>query len=133
MGVDFHYEPPADEAGAYKSVQRATQWLSARSGTEDCKGLRSAFRDRLEVTSCPVVCPGSPRAAEVGLCFRLSTSTSLPPSHIPTDGLLVGRTPERARGPLSIFRKILYYGKTKKSTHGYQTAKPFCTPHNNQG
>lgn len=94
-------------------------------------GLRSAFRDRLEVTSCPVVCPGSPRAAEVGLQFRLSTSFSLPPSHIPSDGLLVGRTPERARGPLSIFRKIHLYGKTKKSTHGHQTTKPFCTHFHN--
>jgi hypothetical protein len=50
---------------------------------------------------------------------------SLP--HIPTDGLLVGRTSDRARGPLFIFRKIHLYGKTKKSTHGHQTAKPFRT------
>lgn len=39
----------------------------------------------------------------------------------------MGRTPDRARGPLLIFRKIRLYGKTKKSTHGHQTAKPFCT------
>ena len=32
-----------------------------------------------------------------------------------------------ARGPLSVFRKIHLYGKTKKSTHGHQTTKPFCT------
>src|SRR4029434_10026353 len=49
------------------------------------------------------------------------------PPHIPTDGLSVGCTPDRARGPLSAFRKIHLYGKTKKSTHGHQTAKPFCT------
>jgi hypothetical protein len=36
----------------------------------------------------------------------------------------VRRTPDRARGPLFIFRKIHLYGKTKKSTHGHQTAKP---------
>jgi hypothetical protein len=39
----------------------------------------------------------------------------------------VGRTPELPRGPLFIFRKIHLYGKTKKSTHGHQTTKPFCT------
>ena len=39
----------------------------------------------------------------------------------------MGRTPDRARGPLLIFRKIHLYGKTKKSTHGHQTTKPFCT------
>ena len=39
----------------------------------------------------------------------------------------MGRTPDRARGPLFIFRKIHLYGKTKKSTHGHQTAKPLRT------
>jgi hypothetical protein len=39
----------------------------------------------------------------------------------------VGRTPDRVRGLLFIFRKIHLYGKTKKSTHGHQTTKPFCT------
>ena len=52
---------------------------------------------------------------------------ALPPSHIPSETVLVGRTPEPARGPLFIFRKIHLYGKTKKSTHGHQTTKPFCT------
>lgn len=49
------------------------------------------------------------------------------PSHIPSETVLVGRTPELPRGPLFIFRKIHLYGKTKKSTHGHQTTKPFCT------
>jgi hypothetical protein len=53
------------------------------------------------------------------------SQASLP--YIPTDGLLVGCTPGRARGPLFIFRKIHLYGKTKKSTHGHQTAKPLRT------
>ena len=35
------------------------------------------------------------------------------------------RTPEQARVPLLIFRKIHLYGKSKKSTHGHQTVKPF--------
>ena len=98
--VDRHYEPPAAEAGAFKAVQRDTQWKSARSGTE---------RD------APPLCP------------TLSGRAALPPSHIPSETVLVGRTPEPARGPLFIFRKILNYGKTKKSTHGHQTTKPFCT------
>jgi hypothetical protein len=98
--VDRHYEPPAAEAGACKAVQRDTQWKSARSGTE---------RD------APPLCP------------TLSGRAALPPSHIPSETVLVGRTPEPARGPLFIFRKILNYGKTKKSTHGHQTTKPFCT------
>ena len=98
--VDRHYEPPAAEAGAFKAVQRDTQWKSARSGTE---------RD------APPLCP------------TLSGRAALPPSHIPSETVLVGRTPEPARGPLFIFRKILNYGKTKKSTHGHQTTLPFCT------
>jgi len=109
--VDAHYEPPASEAGACKLVQRATQWESARSGTDkESRRLTGPLRvlRRLET---PTV---SGRALS-------------PPSHIPTDGLLVGRTPGRARGPLFIFRKIHLYGKTKKSTHGHQTAKPFRT------
>jgi hypothetical protein len=39
----------------------------------------------------------------------------------------VGRTPLLPRGPLFIFRKIHVFGKKKKSTHGHQTTKPFCT------
>ena len=35
--VDFHYEPPAGEAGACKPVQRATQWSSIRSGTRSTR------------------------------------------------------------------------------------------------
>jgi hypothetical protein len=62
----------------------------------------------------------------VGFAIRFSPLDS-PPSHIPSDGLLVGPTPERPRGPLLIFRKIHLYAKTKKSTHGHQTTKPFCT------
>ena len=85
-------------------------------------GFRSVRRDHLEVTSCPVVSRQLPGILWVG-----RPAFALPPSHIPSDGLLVGRTPERARGPLLIFRKIHLYGKTKKSTHGHQTTKPFCT------
>lgn len=51
----------------------------------------------------------------------------MPPSHIPSEGVLVGRTPGRLRGPLFIFRKIHLYGKTKKSTHGHTNVKPFRT------
>jgi hypothetical protein len=46
------------------------------------------------------------------------------PSHIPSDRLLAGSTPRRLPGPLSNFRKIHLYGKTKKSTHGHTTAAP---------
>lgn len=61
------------------------------------------------------------------LCPTLSGRAALLPSHIPSDGVLVGRTPEPARGPLFIFRKIHLYGKFKKSTHDHQTTKPFRT------
>jgi hypothetical protein len=54
-------------------------------------------------------------------------------AYIPSDGVLVHFTPERARGPLLIFRKIHYHRKTKKSTHGHQTTKPFCTHFFNMG
>jgi hypothetical protein len=98
--VDDHYEPPAAEAGACKAVQRDTQWKSARSGTRGCSsGFPSPFQARPDLL----------------------------PSHIPSETVLVGRTPELPRGPLFIFRKIHLYGKTKKSTHGHQTTKPFCT------
>jgi hypothetical protein len=98
--VDRHYEPPAAEAGAFKAVQRDTQWKSARSGTE---------RD------APPLCP------------TLSGRAALPPSHIPSETVLVGRTPEPARGPLFIFRKIHLYGKTKRSTHGHTNDIPTRT------
>ena len=114
VGVDFHYEPPAGEAGACKPVQGATQWLSARSGTD------STVAQRLSGLLRGFQLPGVVRRS----CL---SAAALLPSHIPSDGLLVGRTPDRARGPLLIFRKILNYGKTKKSTHGHQTTKPFCT------
>jgi hypothetical protein len=61
------------------------------------------------------------------LCPTLSGRAALLPSHIPSETILVGRTPDRARGPLFIFRKIHLYGKFKKSTHGHQTTKPFRT------
>jgi hypothetical protein len=109
--VDAHYEPPASEAGACKLVQRATQWESARSGTENKSRRLTGPLRVLRRLESPTV----------------SGRAFLPPSHIPTDGLLVGRTPGIARGPLFIFRKIHLYGKTKKSTHGHQTAKPFRT------
>lgn len=47
--------------------------------------------------------------------------------HIPTDQLPVRGTPDGARAPLFIFRKIHLYGETKKSTHGHRTQKPHCT------
>jgi len=94
--------PPAGETVACKRVQGDTQRSLLRSGT---------------------------------LCFReadlkrnpLPGPDCLPPSHIPSEGLLVGRTPGPARGPLFIFRKIHLYGKTKKSTHGHTNVKPFRT------
>jgi len=61
------------------------------------------------------------------LCPTLSGRAALLPSHIPSETILVGRTPDRARGPLFIFRKIHLYGKFKKSTHGHQTAELFRT------
>ena len=45
------------------------------------------------------------------LCPTLSGRAALLPSHIPSEGVFVGRTPDRARGSLFIFRKILNYGK----------------------
>jgi len=62
-----------------------------------------------------------------GLPSPFQARPDLLPSHIPSETVLVGRTPEPSRGPLFIFRKIHLYGKTKKSTHGHQTTKPFCT------
>lgn len=47
--------------------------------------------------------------------------------HIPTDQLPVRGTPDGARAPLFIFRKIHLYGETKKSTHGHQDQIPYCT------
>jgi len=47
--------------------------------------------------------------------------------HVPTGGVLVGPTPDRARARVNGFRKIHLYGKTKKSTHGHTNPKPFCT------
>lgn len=120
--VDRHYEPPASETGACKPVQRDTQWKSARSGT--LIGFRGVFRDRWSSLKRPIEarCSGlrlctSPRRA---LFFFV-------PSYIPTDRLLVESSPDPARAPLFFFRKIHLYGKTKKSTHGHQNQKPYCT------
>ena len=98
-GSTNHYEPPGREV-------RSLQACMSGHAVEVCK-IRYTERERRTFHR-----------------FRLGCFA---PSHIPTDGLLVGRTPDRARGPLFIFRKIHLYGKTKKSTHGHQTAKPFCT------
>jgi hypothetical protein len=51
----------------------------------------------------------------------------LPPSHIPADPNGGRATPPGARGPLFIFRKIILYGETKKSTHGHTTRTPTRT------
>jgi hypothetical protein len=67
------------------------------------------------------------RGCSPGLSSPFQARPDLLPSHIPSETILVGRTPELPRGPLFIFRKIHLYGKTKKSTHGHQTTKPFCT------
>jgi hypothetical protein len=67
------------------------------------------------------------RGCSPGLSSPFQARPDLLPSHIPSETVLVGRTPELPRGPLFIFRKIHLYGKTKKSTHGHQTTKPFCT------
>ena len=99
---------PAARHGACKLVWADTQWRSARSGTVGVAPVRAPLR------GCSVA-------------LAVSSRRRFAPSHIPTDGLFVGRTPDRARGPLFAFRKIHLYGKTKKSTHGHQTAKPFCT------
>ena len=115
MEVDRHYEPPASEAGACKPVRRDTQWKSARSGTIFSSRRLSRPLRGVAVRTSPTV----------------SSRPGLLPSHIPSGGLLVGSTRPGARAPLLIFRKIHLYGKTKKSTHDHQTAKPYCThfPH----
>jgi hypothetical protein len=95
------------------SLFRGTRSGSLQDQVQKCM-IRGVFRDHLEVVA-------------VRTSPTVSSRAALLPSHIPSDGLLVGRTPDRARGPLFIFRKIHLYGKTKKSTHGHQTAKPFCT------
>jgi hypothetical protein len=67
------------------------------------------------------------RGCSPGLSSPFQARPDLLPSHIPSETVLVGRTPGLPRGPLFIFRKIHLYGKTKKSTHDHQTTKPFCT------
>ncbi len=67
------------------------------------------------------------RGCSPGLSSPFQARPDLLPSHIPSETVLVGRTPGLPREPLFIFRKIHLYGKTKKSTHGHQTTKPFCT------
>lgn len=123
VGVDFHYEPLASETGACKPVQRATQWSSARYGTSKCSRSR-----RLTGPPRSPVARDQPPGGSAGLSANGLPSASLPPSHLPTDGLLVGCTPAGPRGPLLIFRKIHLYGRTKKSTHGHQTMRPSRTP-----
>src|SRR6478735_4929412 len=56
--------------------------------------------------------------------LRLSPSAPAPLSHRCTDPHLPSCTPRSAPGPLLIFRKIHLYGKSKKSTHDHQTARP---------
>lgn len=51
----------------------------------------------------------------------------MPLPHIPSGHLLAGCTPHPARGPLFLFRKILNYAKSKKSTHGHTNPKPIRT------
>jgi hypothetical protein len=59
-----------------------------------------------------------------GACRQLSAGPSHSPTD-PTDGL---KMPHPVRCPNFFFRKINLYGKTKKSTHGHTTPRPFDLP-----
>jgi hypothetical protein len=52
-----------------------------------------------------------------------------PPSHSFSDCSLATHTPDGAREPLLVFRKISLYGETDKSTQSYQTARSFLIAH----
>ena len=86
------------------------------------RGVRSGcFEDKVQMVESGSLVPLVPAwCGPLGLAFGC-------PSHIPTEGLLVGPTPDRARARVNVFRKIHLYGKTKKSTHGHTNPKPFCT------
>jgi hypothetical protein len=115
--VDAHYESPANEAGACELVQVTTQWESARYGTDreiSHSGMTQPLGDSFR---CGVGCFSA-------LDFRLQRLHA--PSHRSSDPHLPRCTPRHAPGPLLIFRKIHLYGKSKKSTHGHQTARPLC-------
>ena len=64
------------------------------------------------------------RGCSPGLSSPFQARPDLLPSHIPSETVLVGRTPGLPRGPLFIFRKIHLYGKSVKSTHGHTKKKP---------
>ena len=53
------------------------------------------------------------RGCSPGLSSPFQARPDLLPSHIPSETVLVGRTPGLPRGPLFIFRKIHLYGKTR--------------------
>jgi hypothetical protein len=71
---------------------------------------------------------GLAAASPEGCCSGPAAAFAAAPSHIPSDPLLARSTPRPLPGPLSTFRKIHLYGKTKKSTHGHTTATPI-RPH----
>ena len=88
-----------------------------RGPTRLFKRLRSgSLQDKVQLWSRAAAPPG---CLQPGFAFA--------PSHIPTEGVIVGRSPELARPPLFIFAERILYGKTKKSTHGHTNVKPFCT------
>ena len=58
---------------------------------------------------------------------RVAARAGLAPSHIPTDPIGGPAPPPPARVTLFFFRKILNYGKTKKSTHGARARAPATT------
>src|ERR1700761_2674844 len=91
---------------SHKRVQRATQWVSARYGTERAVLASRCLAAGHQLSGHPFGCP----------------PLTYPPT--PTGG---GPTPPGARGPLFIFRKIILYGETKKSTHGHTTRTPTRT------
>jgi hypothetical protein len=59
--VDRHNEPPAAEAGAFKAVQRNTQWKSVRSGT----GRDSRILQQNEISSTIFLSPPNDSGREV--------------------------------------------------------------------
>ena len=122
--VDHHYEPIASEARSLQACSkghavvickiRYIDWVSWRlSRPLEFTGKRETRRGSVLWLS--------------PLHFPSPGSFFFVPSYLPTEELLVADTPDRARAPLFIFRKIHLYGKTKKSTHGHQNQKPYCT------
>ena len=64
--------------------------------------------------------PGALHPVAIAVSEAGGRLSRLPPPHRLTDPIGGPAPPPAARGPLSIFRKIHSYGKTKRSTHGHR-------------